>query len=181
MSDENKEQKQHTAPLTLGSLPTLEQLQGMSADQVNKVLALAEAQVRLLDVRSKLREANEQVIEDAQKQSDFAGKMQVLRQFIVQREATQQHCNHRKGGSGANAVLFGEGTSPNYCVIKHKLPNGKFFVLCQRCGKEWFAADKFANGGRGTPETPGYAEALNYPTDNNPSGSSTFLFERIEA
>jgi len=83
----------------------------------------------------------------------------------------------RKGGIGAEAVTHGQGTDSMYCVIKHKMPHGRYQIFCQRCGKEWKPGFPLL----GEIETPGYREALNYPTDNSPSGSSTFIFERTAA
>jgi hypothetical protein len=95
--------------------------------------------------------------------------------FLAQREATQSHCNHRKGGRGADAIQRGEGQAAEYAVAKHRLPHGKFMVLCLRCNKEWHPGI-VVNGVVISVETPGYAEALNFPTDNTASGSSTFTF-----
>jgi hypothetical protein len=111
-------------------------------------------------------------------------KMLSLRNFIANREAAQTRCNHRKGGVDARAFLEGQGTSAMYCVNKHKLPNGNYMVICQRCGKEWHPADKwFVVDGVNVPKpaTPGWAEAINFPTDNTPSTSGTFQFEKTEA
>jgi hypothetical protein len=97
---------------------------------------------------------------------------------MAQRNAQQESCNHLKGGTGAEAFLRGMGDSPYFAVIKHKLPSGRSMVLCQRCGKEWHPADKFDSS---IKETPGYSQALSWPTNNSASGSSTFLFEGAEA
>lgn len=107
-------------------------------------------------------------------------KMQSLRNFIAQRAAQQAKCNHRKGGIGPEALINGEGSSPMYCVIKHRLPSGNYFVICSRCGKEWHPAEPYnVEGGRVVAKdaTPGWEEAVRYPTDNTPSVSSTFFFK----
>jgi len=94
---------------------------------------------------------------------------------MAQQVAREENCTHRKGGMGANAVLNGQGDDAlYYAVIKHKLPMGKYFILCTRCLKEWHPADPIT----GTPETPGYKQALMFPTNNSASGSSTFLFKK---
>jgi len=118
---------------------------------------------------SKLRSRISQKLENA-KSRDLA-----IKNYLAQRNAQQEQCNHLKGGTGAEAFLRGMGDSPYYAVIKHKLPSGKYMVLCQRCGKEWHPADKFD---KSIKETPGYQQTLTWPTNNSASGSSTFLFER---
>jgi hypothetical protein len=110
-------------------------------------------------------------------------KMLSLRNFIANREAAQNRCNHRKGGVDARAFLEGQGTSAMYCVNKHKLPSGGYMVICSRCGKEWMPADRWnVEGGVNVPKpaTPGWEIAVNWPTDNTPSTSSTFQFEKTE-
>jgi hypothetical protein len=110
-------------------------------------------------------------------------KMLSLLNFVRNREAQQKRCNHRKGGVDARAFLEGQGTSAMYCVNKHKLPNGGYMVICERCNKEWHPADKW-NVVDGVnvpkPATPGWEEAINFPTDNTPSTSGTFTFEKID-
>jgi hypothetical protein len=116
----------------------------------------------------------------AQRQSkleETRSKTLATLQFLMQRRMNQENCNHRKGGIGAEAVMRGQGSDAMYSVIKHKLPHGKHFVLCQRCGAEWHPPVPIL----GEPGTPGWKEAVSWPTDNSPSGSSTFLFERISA
>lgn len=108
-------------------------------------------------------------------------KMDSLLAFMRNREAQQNHCNHRKGGIDAQSLIYGEGTSDKYCVIKHGLPNGNFFVICSRCNKEWHPARPYnIEGGKlvPLPATPGWAEAVAYPTDNTASSSSRFVYEK---
>jgi len=108
-------------------------------------------------------------------------KMDSLLTFMRNREAQQNHCNHRKGGIDAQSLIYGEGTSDKYCVIKHGLPNGNFFVICSRCNKEWHPARPYnVEGGalRPLPATPGWAEAVAWPTDNTASASSRFVYEK---
>ena len=95
-------------------------------------------------------------------------------QYMAQREAQQRACNHLKGGTGAEAFIRGQGDSPYYAVIKHKKPNGKWMVLCQRCNREWHEGSPKT----GELETPGFQEAIRFNTNNSTSSSTTFLFER---
>jgi hypothetical protein len=106
---------------------------------------------------------------------------QAVNQFLANRRLAQANCNHKKGGVGANAVINGQGQSAMSCVIKHKLPCGKYFVLCQRCGKEWHPElTALQNGGVPRKATRGYYEALQLQTNNSDSGSSMFTFSIAE-
>lgn len=103
-------------------------------------------------------------------------------QFLANREANQKRCNHRKGGRGPDAVMRGIGDDSNRSIIHHKLPDGGIMVLCQRCGKEWYPARKWNSEDgilRPIAATLGWEEAVQWNTDNSPSGSSTFLFEKV--
>lgn len=109
-------------------------------------------------------------------------KMESLLAFMRNRAAQQDHCNHRKGGIDAQALIRGEGTSEKFCIVKHGLPNGNFFVICTRCNKEWHPARPYnVEGGvlRPLAATPGWAEMVAAPTDNTASASSTFTYERV--
>ncbi len=123
---------------------------------------------KIQGVRVALIEANKQ-------------KMESLLAFMRNREAAQNHCNHRKGGIDAQAIIHGEGTSDKYSIVKHGLPNGSFFAICSRCNKEWHPARPYnVEGGvlRPLPATPGWADAMAWPTDNTASASSRFVYEK---
>jgi len=145
--------------------------------QVAEEYAALELEEKRLDLEIKRETVAKIRAQRAAKLDEARAKLLATRQFLAQREANQANCNHRKGGIGAEAVMRGQGTDAMYAVIKHKLPNGRYFVLCQRCGKEWHPGFPLL----GEKETAGYREALNFATDNSPSGSSTFIFERTES
>lgn len=151
-----------------------ETLQSKTNADVADQLAALELEEKQLDLELKREKVAKIKAERSTKLEEARAKLIATRQFLAQRKAIQDNCNHRKGGIGAESVMRGQGTDPMYAVIKHKLPNGRYFVLCQRCGREWTPAFPLL----GQLETPGYQDAINYPTDNSPSGSSTFLFER---
>ena len=164
----------------------------INQDQQNELSTKrnSEIEAELLAVSREERELDleikkEKVREIRAKQEASRDKVKTQRiaieQFLIQRKLRQGSCNHRKGGTGAQAVLQGKGQSVMYCVIKHKLPVGKYFVLCQRCGKEWHPAlTALENAGTPQKATRGYFEALQYPTNNSESGASTFLFRPTE-
>jgi hypothetical protein len=145
--------------------------------EVSNELAALELEEKQLDLEIKRETVAKIRAQRNAKLDEARAKMIATKQFLAQREANQANCNHRKGGIGAEAVMRGQGTDAMYAVIKHKLPNGRYFVLCQRCGKEWHPGFPLL----GEKETAGYREALNFATDNSPSGSSTFIFERTES
>lgn len=102
-------------------------------------------------------------------------------QFLANREANQKRCNHRKGGRGPDAVMRGQGSAAEYAIIHHGLPNGGLMALCQRCNKEWHPANRWNTEGgvlKPIPATEGWEWAIGVNTDNSPSRSSTFLFEK---
>jgi hypothetical protein len=142
-----------------------------------------EIEYRKLDMAIKKDTWTKIQAEYAAKIEDFRRKNEATLQFLAQRASREANCNHRKGGRGADAVMRGQGDDSMYSVVKHKLPAGSHFVLCQRCGKEWHPANKWnIEGGKivPIPATPGWAEAMQWPTDNSMSASSTFLFEKVE-
>ena len=105
----------------------------------------------------------------------------------MQRETYKQSiCRHRKGGKGVEMMLMG--SDSNYAVIKHIYPHGLLCVYCQRCGKEWRPPDAALNRKGATIEDrreyarlyKEYTEAVNFPTDNETSGSQLFMVTRGE-
>jgi len=147
-----------------------------NAQLADDLLAL-EREEKMLDLEIKRETVAKIRAQRSAKLEEARSKNMAVLQFLAQREAIYKNCNHRKGGIGAEAVMRGQGTDAMFAVVKHKLPNGRYFVLCMRCGHEWHPAFPLL----GQKETPGYQEAINYPTDNSPSSSSTFLFERTDA
>lgn len=146
--------------------------------ELRSTLAQLEREERELDLEIKRESVAKIRAERANKLQAAQMRTQAAKNFLAQREAIQARCNHRKGGRGHEAVINGTGNAAEFAVIKHRLPNGKFFVLCQRCGKEWHPGH-VVGGIVLSVATPGYDEAVNYPTDNTASGSSTFVFEKV--
>ena len=146
--------------------------------QIKEQLSALQREANELDLEIKREQVAKIRSERASKLSQVQQRNNATKSFLAQREAQQNRCNHRKGGRGAGDVIEGKGNAAEYAVIKHRLPHGAYFVLCLRCSKEWHP-DTTRIGG--TPETPGYAEALNFPTDNTASGSSTFNFAHTSA
>lgn len=134
-------------------------------------------QLKKLDLVLKTDQVAKLTAQINQKRDDARSRDIAIKNYLKQRELQQDNCNHRKGGTGAEAFLTGQGDSSYYSVIKHRLPCNQYFVLCQRCGKEWHPG----NVKLGMIETPGYQEAIRFNTNNTASGSSSFLFETTGA
>lgn len=147
--------------------------------QINEELNALMMEEKRLDLEIK-RDTVSKIKSQRQSALDQArAKMIATKQFLAQREASQRACNHRKGGQGAEGLIRGQGTSAMYSVIKHRLPNNRLWVLCTRCFKEWHPAHIDIDNGVvvNYAATPGWEEAVSFPSDNTPSGSSSFLFE----
>lgn len=84
------------------------------------------------------------------------------RDFELNRKRRQAQCNHRKGGLNVEGLVQGQGADALFAVNKQTHLDGRVWVLCTRCGKEWWPGDE------------GYRDAMTYPTDNIPSQSVTF-------
>lgn len=106
---------------------------------------------------------------------------------LVRTEQTISRCVHRKGGKGVESMY--RGNDSNYAVIKHQLPTGPIIVICQRCPKVWSAPDPALISKGATAEQrrqyarelKEYTEALNFPTDNEMSGSQLFVVTNHDA
>jgi len=151
-------------------------LQNKTNAEVISELSELELEEKRLDLEIKRETVAKIRAQRSAKLDEARAKLLATKQFLAQRKANQDNCNHRKGGIGAEAVMRGQGTDAMYAVIKHKLPCNRYFVLCQRCGKEWHPAQPLF----GIKATEGYDEAIRFPSDNTPSGSSTFMFERSD-
>lgn len=134
-----------------------------------------DAEIKALDAEMKryqLQIMKQQVAENKAKQeaklNEFRSKMESLSGFLAQRKATQDMCNHRKGPMGVQAVMLRQGGSSQYSVIKHRMPNGDWWVYCTNCGKEWNRGDA------------DYDTAIRFNTDNTPSMSTMFVIHKKE-
>jgi hypothetical protein len=135
-------------------------------------LLQARHEVSQLQGKEQMRKTRVQAIENA------------LRADKQRTEATISRCAHRKGGKGVEMIY--RGNDSNYAVIKHQLPHGPIIVICQRCPKVWYPPDAALIAKGATTEQrrqyrrelEEYTTALNYPTDNEMSGSQLFVVTR---
>jgi hypothetical protein len=142
--------------------------------ELSAASAALDAELKMLDLELKRDQVAKIKAALDTKRERARSAQTAIKQYLAQREAQQRACNHLKGGTGAEAFLRGQGDSPYYAVIKHKLPCNKYMVLCQRCGKEWHPAQPVF----GIEATPGYEQAISFNTNNTASGSTAFFFEK---
>ena len=110
-----------------------------------------------------------------EKLDDAKAKGQQVRSMIASRERLQKICTHKKGGRGPGAVMNGQGQDDQFAIIKHVLPSGRYFILCQRCGGEWVSRDPLT----GEAGSADFEKMNSVPTDNTISGSTLFLPTRV--
>src|SRR5882757_8596463 len=85
-------------------------------------LSALELEEKQLDLEIKRETVSKIRAQRAAKLEEARSKLRATLQFLAQRKANQDNCNHRKGGIGAEAVMRGQGTSAMYSVTKHKKP-----------------------------------------------------------
>ena len=125
---------------------------------------------------------------------DAKASGRVLTELARNTAHRQFECNHCKGGTYTQKMVFGsdgisrremvfptKGQSPYYAVIKHQMIHGDIWVRCLRCGKWWkppLRKDHKDDRSfwRAMFE---YEEALNFKTNNTASGSVQCRFETI--
>lgn len=115
----------------------------------------------------------------------------ILNQIAANEKANQDHCNHKKGGSGAEGFIGGQGDDAQYAVLKHRMPNGDVWVRCLRCGKTWKPPieEQHTFNAKGVVDPKGkfsqesfdaaqheYERAVAFTTRNQMSGSIQFRF-----
>lgn len=106
--------------------------------------------------------------EKAPSESASIAVQEALAYSASARNLQQSKCRHLKGGCievggkvYPDGLLFGT-AGKNYSIITHRLPNGDWMCICQRCQKEWHLGD------------PDYEWALKAPTSNRPSSGVVF-------
>lgn len=115
------------------------------------------------------------------------GSEQIRREQIARAQAAQQRaldefnanvirqqswCKHRKGGKNIGGILNGHDS--NYSIIKHTYAWGEMEIICSRCGKSWTSGFALPNGEVRKYRSAEFDEVVNWPTDNEPSGTQLF-------
>jgi hypothetical protein len=167
------------------------QLEDIKLQQRERELNLEDLKGRLADRETKA------------KQKELDRKQQGIT-FAQQRasdEAKQAACTHKKGGTVSQRnmqVLSTGGNSIQYAVIKHQMINGDMWVRCLRCGKTWLppVRENFVFNAKGKKVAPKdgtfnaekfaaaeqeYIRAVQFETNNSPSGSVQCRFSKWDA
>ncbi|MGH7747847.1 MAG: hypothetical protein ACREQ5_24270 [Candidatus Dormibacteria bacterium] len=139
----------------------------------NAQLAAEKAEAEIQDLREQL---DERKLKRQAKGDRARGQGANLKQDRLKKNASQNSCNHRKGGDGAAGVVGGKGTDAQYSVMKHVFANGDTWVRCLRCGKTWKPPlrKRFATDDAYQKAVEKYTEAVYFPTRNHTSSSQQF-------
>jgi len=157
-----------------------------------------ERELNISDVRSRIGDRENK---QAQRQIDRESSGRTFAQQKATDDARQKACTHKKGGvvSARNmTVLSTGGNSIQYAVIKHQMINGDMWVRCLRCGKTWLppVKDNYFFNEKGKQVAPkdgkfsqekfdaadiDYRRAVNFETNNSPSGSVQCRFTKWDA
>jgi len=130
-----------------------------------------------------LEETRERVMAARQRREQAAANSRHMVELIIRNKAiekaTQADCWHKKGGKGTQGLNRGDDSK--YAVVKHQLPHGPIIVVCQRCIKIWERPEPLKKGFTQEERKAymlaldEYNKALNFPTDNEMSGSQLFV------
>ena len=170
-------------------------------------LSIKKAQLADLELQKRERELNIQDVrarigdretKQLQKTMDRESQGRTFAQQRAQDEARWAECTHKKGGvvSQRNLqVLSTGGNSIQYAVLKHQMINGDMWVRCLRCGRTWLppVKENFYFNAKGKQVAPkdgtydevkfnetmlAYKRAVNFETNNSPSGSVQCRFSK---
>ena len=155
-------------------------------------IELEERRLKLELMREQVETIRSKRESNRRKRADQARTEEFNRRKVLNEQAS---CAHRKGGRGILGIF--SGNASDYSVLKQTEPWGETYVKCQRCGKEWrdpyfmlrkTAPEKVAAARKANPKEykrlmDEYRAALDFPTDNEPSGGAVFGIQRegIEA
>lgn len=152
----------------------------MSDKPINRNPTLEELQAENLRIQNEHLKAQSEFYADqneknrmrkSQAQLNHAEQEKALAEGRSGDRAKQRHCTHRKGGKG-NALMENKGNSGEYAIALQGMPDGSVHVWCTRCFAHWEPGATAAKH----PTGIAYEEALNWPTDNSPSGTVLFRF-----
>jgi hypothetical protein len=102
-----------------------------------------------------------------------------MKQNQIKQKMREDSCPHRKGGKNMAGLL--KGNDANHSIVRHTLPLGEIMVLCQRCFKIWRRPDRKLLKGDAAAKAKymdllaQYRTALEFPTDNEDSGTQIFM------
>ncbi len=149
-------------------------------EQKRRTLELRKLEAEAQDLQERL---DEREMRRETKRSKSINNGKILKQIADSEKASQAHCNHKKGGNGAQGFVGGQGDDSQYAVLKHRMSNGDVWVRCLRCGKTWKPPieSDFTVKGKMDREAfeaakKDYETAVAFTTRNQMSGSIIFNF-----
>lgn len=144
-----------------------------------KRLEVMEKQLHVEDLQMRVENEKARRVQIAR---NHEAQQQSLEDYNRQVVREQEVCKHRKGGQDLEGIL--NGTDNFYSVVKNTYPWGELGVICTRCNKEWRKPSEELS--KTNPELYAqqlaeYRAAINFPTDNQPSGTQIFLITKEPA
>lgn len=153
----------------------------MTAEQINEQHNEVDLEMKRLN----LELMQEQVQAMHQKKETRRQQLQKQQEDLEANDrikaAREANCKHKKGGR--NKEGLDRGNSSDYAVIQNTYPWGAVQVMCQRCGATWDNPPielKATDPEKYFEQLRKYRIALDWPTDNEPSGTQIFLITRNE-
>jgi hypothetical protein len=158
----------------------------MNTAEMTDAEVLAEsARLDLAMKRASLELVQSQLTEFEEKKAQRKRRLQKaefdLAESNRQKALREANCKHRKGGRNKEGLDKGNGS--DYSVIQNTYPAGDVQVMCQRCGATWDNPSlelKATDPALYEKRLREYRRALEWPTDNEPSGTQLFLITRHE-
>lgn len=178
MSD-NKERD--TLLKELGIESKSNEFEGLSSKELAAEQQRLDVELKKLELADRLETMAAKKRKNDVRRQELLAKNKSLQDEMARNNARQRGCSHRKGGTtvaGTRDPLPTQGgDSDRYALIKFQLPNGDWWVQCQRCAAEWLPEDAIT----GRPETViggiSHSQVLMFPTDNTAGGASQFVIE----
>lgn len=148
-------------------------------EQMLKESAAIELQMKRVQLELQTEQLAQLLQAKESRREKLAAQCRDIAENERQRVVREANCKHKKGGR--NKAGLDRGTDSNYAVIQHTMPVGEVIVICQRCGAIWGNPPIALK--RSDPEAyqiaaRNYRRALEWPTDNEPSGTQLFLIQR---
>jgi hypothetical protein len=165
----------------LGITPGQSEFENVSTQDLLAEQTRLDVELKKLELQDRIETMASKKRKYEEKKREFDAKNQAVAAELGRRATRQRGCSHRKGGTtvagSRDPLPMGGGDSDTYALVKFKLPNGDWWVTCQRCGAEWFPEDRFT----GRPETViggiSHSQVLMFKTDNTSGGASQFVLQ----
>ena len=151
------------------------ELEAKQLEVETKKLELLEKHANLQDLQERL--AERELKRETKRQRSLTNG-ETIKALNSAERAYQSRCNHKKGGTGSNGVVAGQGDDSQHAVLKHTFANGDMWIRCLRCGKTWKPPVRRSYKSEEAYQMAGevYKIAKDFQTRNVPSSSYTFRY-----